>query len=34
VQAPGADPMLIYATRRKSGRKLIKMLREKIRPAS
>ena len=34
VQTPAADPMLIYATRRKSGRKLIKMLREKIRPAS
>jgi len=34
VQAPDADPMLIYATRRKSGRKLIKLLREKIRPAS
>jgi hypothetical protein len=34
VQAPDADPVIIYTTRRKSGRKLIKMLREKIRPAS
>jgi hypothetical protein len=34
LQSPAADPMLIYTTRRKSGRKLIKMLREKIRPAS
>ena len=34
VQAPAADPVIIYTTRRKSGRKLIKMLREKIRPAS
>ena len=34
VQSPAADPMIIYTTRRKSGRKLIKMLREKIRPAS
>ena len=34
LQAPAADPMIIYTTRRKSGRKLIKMLREKIRPAS
>ena len=34
VQAPAADPILIYATRRKSGRKFVKMLREKIRPAS
>jgi len=34
VQAPDADPMFIYTTRRKSGRKLVKMLREKIRPAS
>ena len=34
VQAPAADPVIIYTTRRKSGRKLIKMLREKIRSAS
>jgi len=34
VQAPAADPVIIYTTRRKSGRKLIKLLREKIRPAS
>jgi hypothetical protein len=34
VQAPAADPVIIYTTRRKSGRKLLKMLREKIRPAS
>jgi hypothetical protein len=34
LQSPAADPMIIYTTRRKSGRKLIKMLREKIRPAS
>jgi len=34
VQAPDADPVIIYTTRRKSGRKLLKMLREKIRPAS
>jgi len=34
VQAPAAEPVIIYTTRRKSGRKLIKMLREKIRPAS
>jgi hypothetical protein len=34
VDNPNAGPMNIYATRRKSGRKLIRMLREKIRPAS
>jgi hypothetical protein len=34
VENPAAGPMNIYATRRKSGRKLIRMLREKIRPAS
>lgn len=34
VENPAAGPMNIYATRRKSGRKLIRMLREKIRPTS
>ena len=34
VENPAAGPMNIYATRRKSGRKLIRMLREKIRPRS
>jgi hypothetical protein len=34
VENPTAGPINIYATRRKSGRRLIRMLREKIRPRS
>ena len=31
--APEGGPMVVYATRRKSGRKFLKLLRERIRPA-
>jgi hypothetical protein len=31
---PGGSPILIYATRRKSGRTFIRLLRERIRPAA
>lgn len=34
AEPPPQGPMRIYASRRKSGRKLIAMLREKIRPAA
>jgi hypothetical protein len=33
TDSPGQGPMLIFASRRKSGRKFIRLLREKIRPA-